>query len=83
MLYDRVAHEFMAEGLLLAFLLDRRFALGFEDAIRNLARQIEKAVELHETYCSEYMANMFEFHPSHYESALAAVSNQVDGAGRN
>lgn len=83
MLYDRVAHEFMAEGLLVACLLDRRFALGFGDAIKNLARQIEKAVELHETYCLEYMANTFDFHPSHYESALAAVSNQVDGAGRN
>lgn len=57
MLYDRVLLEYLAEGLLVAGVLDHFLNLGMLDQINKLVKNLERVTLIHESYCSNFRLN--------------------------
>jgi hypothetical protein len=54
MLYDRIALEFIAEGLAVASLLDEKLGLKRTEEILKLISVLQDAVRIHENFCSKF-----------------------------
>lgn len=54
MLYDRIALEFIAEGLAVASLLDEKLELNRTEEILRLISALQDAVRIHEDFCSKF-----------------------------
>lgn len=77
MFFDRVSHEYAAEALVVGYLINRKWSMGYDKEILGLAEVLNSAVKTHEMHCKRYAQNPDLFDFQEYEKKIKFVSSNL------